>query len=55
MENKIFNLRKKIASAGKNNIIIIPKILQNQLKQGMVVDIRINIVDNIEKNIEEGK
>ena len=54
MENKIFNLRKRIASAGKNNIIVIPKILQDQLRKGMVVDLRINVVDS-EDSEGEGK
>ncbi|MGV8152231.1 MAG: hypothetical protein ACP5OG_04050 [Candidatus Nanoarchaeia archaeon] len=54
-QNKVFNIRKKIASAGSNNIIVIPKILQNDLKKGSVVDIRITVLqDNSNENMSEG-
>ncbi len=48
MKNKQFNIRKKIAKHGENSIIVIPKLLQNELRPKMIVDIQINIV-------EEGK
>lgn len=50
MATKQFTIRKKIAKHGENSIIVIPKLLQNELKPKMIVDIEIKIVD-----VEEGK
>lgn len=50
---KQFNIRKKIAKHGENSIIVIPKLLQNELRPKMIVDIQINVVEN--ENLEEGK
>ena len=55
MENKIFNLRKKIAGAGKNSIIVIPKMLQDDLKKGTIVDIRINVISEAENDEDKVK
>lgn len=52
MKNKQFNIRKKIAKHGCNSIIVIPKLLQNELKPRTIVDIKIKI---IEEAREEGK
>jgi hypothetical protein len=49
-KNKQFNIRKRIASAGCNNIIVIPKILQDELKKGTIVDIQINVFKEAEKD-----
>lgn len=51
-QNKQFNIRKKIAKHGCNSIIVIPKLLQNELKPRTIVDIEIKI---IEEAREEGK
>ena len=45
MENKQFNIRKKIAKHGCNSIIVIPKLLQEDLPKGTVVDIQIKILE----------
>ena len=45
MKNKEFTIRKKIASQGDNSIIVIPKLLQGELKPKMIVDIQINVVE----------
>ncbi|MDP3027415.1 MAG: hypothetical protein Q8N63_06915 [Nanoarchaeota archaeon] len=50
---KQFNIRKKIAKHGENSIIVIPKLLQGELRPRMIVDIQIKVVEN-EKQ-EEGK
>lgn len=47
---KTFNLRKKIASAGPNNIIVIPKILRKELARGTIVEVKIKILEDSEKN-----
>jgi hypothetical protein len=49
---KQFNIRKKIAKHGENSIIVIPKLLQGELRPKMIVDIEIKIV---EENLEEEK
>jgi len=43
---KQFNIRKKIAKHGTNSIIVIPKLLQGELKPKMIVDIQIRVVDD---------
>ena len=42
---KQFNIRKKVAGAGANSIIVIPKLLQNDLPKGTIVDIQINVIE----------
>ena len=46
---KQFNIRKKIAKHGENSIIVIPKLLQGELRPKMVVDIQINVVEDVEE------
>ena len=48
---KQFNIRKKIAKHGENSIIVIPKLLQGELRPKMIVDIQIKVVEN--ENLEE--
>lgn len=43
-EQKQFTIRKKIAGAGSNSIIVIPKLLQGDLPKGTIVDIQIKII-----------
>ena len=50
MTQKQFNIRKKIAKHGSNSIIVIPKLLQNELKPKMIVDIQINVVEENEND-----
>jgi hypothetical protein len=52
MPTKQFNIRKKIAKHGENSIIVIPKLLQNELRPKMIVDIQIKVVEEAK---EEGK
>jgi len=53
MATKQFNIRKKIAKHGENSIIVIPKLLQGELRPKMIVDIQIKVVEN--ENLEEIK
>ena len=48
MKQKQFNIRKKIAKHGVNSIIVIPKLLQGELKPKTIVDIEIKIVGEVE-------
>jgi len=52
---KQFAIRKKIAKHGCNSIIVIPKLLQGELKPKMIVDIQIKVVEEAEKAQEERK
>jgi len=45
---KQFNIRKKIAKHGCNSIIVIPKLLQGELKPKTIVDLEIKIVEGVE-------
>ena len=47
-QNKQFNIRKKIAKHGVNSIIVIPKLIQNDLPRGTIVDIQINVIREAE-------
>jgi len=40
-----FSITKKIARHGSQAIIIIPKILETQLKPGTIVELKINVID----------
>ncbi len=44
---KQFTIRKKIAGAGANSIIIIPKLLQNDLPKGTIVELSIKVLEDI--------
>jgi len=55
-EQKIFAIRKKIAKHGCNSIIVIPKLLQGELKPKTIVDIQIKVVKEADDNkAEEGE
>ncbi len=46
---KQFNIRKKIAKHGCNSIIVIPKLLQNELRPRTIVDIEIKIIEEAQE------
>lgn len=48
-ETKQFTIRKKIAKHGTNSIIIIPKLLQNELKPRTIVDVTISVLEQAEE------
>jgi hypothetical protein len=45
MKNREFTLRKKIASQGDNSIIVIPKLLREDLKPKTIVELKIKILE----------
>ncbi len=47
MEQKQFTIRKKIAGAGSNSIIIIPKLLQGDLPKGTIVELNIKVLGSV--------
>ena len=40
-----FAITKKIAKHGSQAIIVIPKILEGQLKPGTIVELKINVIE----------
>jgi hypothetical protein len=42
--NQKFTITKKIAKHGKQNIIVIPKVLHDELKADMIVKLTIEII-----------
>ena len=42
---KDFTITKKIAKHGSQAIIVIPKVLEGQLKPGTIVELKINVID----------
>ncbi len=46
-KQKTFTIRKKIAGAGCNSIIVIPKLLQEDLPKGTIVDIEIKVLEGV--------
>lgn len=47
---KKFTITKKIAKHGKQAIIVIPKVLEQQLKPGTVAEININVLEDEKEN-----
>jgi len=45
MKTKEFIIRKKIAKSGENSIIVIPKLLQKDLKPKTIVELNIKILE----------
>jgi hypothetical protein len=48
MGKKEYTIRKKIASQGENSIIVIPKLLKDELKPKTVVELNIKILEEPE-------
>ena len=46
---KEFTIRKKIAKHGMNSIIVIPKLLQQDLKPKTIVELNIRILEEPKK------
>ena len=45
-DKKEFIITKKIAKHGKQAIIVIPRILEDQLKPGTIAEIKINVLED---------
>lgn len=50
-----FTITKKIAKHGKQAIIVVPRILEQHLKPGMIVKLNIDVIQKaiIQQNSEE--
>jgi hypothetical protein len=44
MENKKFAITKKVAKHGSQSIIVIPRILEQHLKPGTIIQINIEVL-----------
>jgi hypothetical protein len=44
MENKKFVITKKVAKHGSQSIIVIPRILEQHLKPGTIIQINIEVL-----------
>ncbi|MBU1202338.1 MAG: hypothetical protein KJ583_00715 [Nanoarchaeota archaeon] len=44
MDKKQFVITKKIAKQGKNTIIVVPKVLQEELTKGTLVKLTIDVL-----------
>ncbi|HLD98583.1 MAG TPA: hypothetical protein VI815_04620 [Candidatus Nanoarchaeia archaeon] len=53
--NKEFTITKKIAKHGTQSIIVIPRILESQLKPGTITKLTIEILENDFNNKKGGK
>jgi hypothetical protein len=49
-KNKQFTLTKKIAKHGNQSILVIPRILENELKPKTIVKVTFEILGEVEKN-----
>jgi hypothetical protein len=45
MKKKEYTIRKKIASQGTNSIIVIPKLLKEELKPKTIVELNIKVLE----------
>ena len=45
MKMKRFKIRKKVAGAGVNSIIVIPKLLRGDLPKGTIVELDIKVLE----------
>ena len=52
-KNRKFTITKKIAKHGNQAIIVIPRILQESLKPGTIVEARLNVLS--EAKLEGGE
>lgn len=43
-----FAITKKIAKHGSQSIIVIPRILESQLKPGTIVELKIDVINEID-------
>ena len=49
-QGKSYIITKRIAKHGNQSVILIPKYLQDELKPKTIVEVRINIVKEVEEN-----
>ncbi len=45
MKQKQYTIRKRIAKHGENSIIVIPRLLRNDLNPGTIVELNIKVLE----------
>ncbi len=50
MKQKEYTIRKKIAKHSENSIIVIPKLLREELKPRTIVELNIKVLEEAEEN-----
>lgn len=50
---KQFTITKRIAKHGSQAIIVIPKLIEEMLKPGTIVEIKIEILENMNSHVQE--
>ena len=48
MENKQFTITKRIVKHGKQAVIVIPSFLKQELKPKTIVEVKINVIREVE-------
>ena len=48
MKNKRYVITKKVAKHGSQAIIVIPRILEDKLKPGTIVELRVDVLEEAE-------
>jgi len=54
MESKKFIITKKVAKHGSQAIIVIPRILESELKPGTIAQVTIEVLENKNKGEDNG-
>tara|TARA_Y100000034_G_scaffold135827_1_gene209348 strand:+ start:1997 stop:2182 length:186 start_codon:yes stop_codon:yes gene_type:complete len=49
MEQKQFIITKKIAKHGKQSVIVVPKLLQEELKPGTIIKLTLDVIGQEKK------
>ncbi|MBI4117037.1 hypothetical protein HY449_04815 [Candidatus Pacearchaeota archaeon] len=49
-KNKSYTITKRIAKHGKQSVILIPKRLQEKLKPKTIIEVRINVIKEVNEN-----
>ena len=47
---KSFTLTKKVAKHGSQAIIVIPRLLEDELKPGTVIEMKVNVLRKVKEN-----
>ena len=54
MNKKSFTITKKIAKHGSQAIIIIPRILESELKPGTIVELKFDVLKEVQEDKKNG-
>ena len=48
MDNRSYTITKRISKHGKQAVIVIPKLLENELAPGTVAEVKITVIKGVE-------